>query len=111
MAIVDIQIGRRNYQLSCDDGQEPHLKRLAQTISQRIEELARVAPGSSDPMLLVLAAITLQDELNDALKNSPKPGQPVDRNMIDEEIDLAVAEAVGAIAEYVENLAERFEKR
>jgi cell division protein ZapA len=111
MAVVEVQLGRRNYQLACDDGQEAHLTRLAQSINARMNELGSVAEGTSDTMLLVLAAITMQDELNEARKNSPKPGQPIDRGAIDEEIDLAVAEAVTAIAEYVENLAERFEKR
>ena len=110
MAVVEIQLGRRNYQLACDDGQEEHLKRLASSISLRLQELSSVAEGTSDAMLLVMTALTMQDDLNEALKKSGN-GKAVDRKTIEAEIDDAVAEAVTTIAEYVENLAERFEQR
>ncbi len=110
MAVVEIHLGRRNYQLACDDGQEAHLQRLAASINQRVTELSLAADGTSDAMLLVMAALTMQDELNDALKKGGG-NNTLNRDAVEEEIDLAVAEAVSTIAEYVENLAQRFEKR
>lgn len=110
MAVVEIHVGRRSYQLACDDGQEAHLQRLAANINQRIAELSSAADGTSDAMLLVMAALTMQDELNDALKKGGG-NNTLNREAVEAEIDTAVAEAVSTIAEYVENLAQRFEKR
>lgn len=64
MAIVSIIIAGREYQLACDDGQEEHLRRLADDVDARIQELsARMGGHLHENMGLLLATITMADEL------------------------------------------------
>jgi len=64
MAIVAINVGGRDYNLACDDGQEGHLRLLAADVDGRVRELAGQMGGNlSESMGLLLAAITMADEL------------------------------------------------
>ena len=40
MAVVEVQINQRMYQVACDDGQEEHLIKLAGDIDQRVRDLS-----------------------------------------------------------------------
>jgi len=68
MAHVSVTINDRQYRMACEDGQEAHLLRLAKDLDVRIEEL-RVRFGEiGDTRLIVMAAITVADELVEAGK-------------------------------------------
>jgi len=68
MAHVSVTINGRQYRMACEDGQEAHLLRLAKDLDVRIEEL-RVRFGEiGDTRLIVMAAITVADELVEAGK-------------------------------------------
>ncbi|MFS8037443.1 cell division protein ZapA [Xanthobacter sp. AM11] len=66
MPHVSVTIAGRQYRMACDEGQEEHLIRLAHDIDGRISQL-RVAFGEiGDQRLVVMAAITIADELAEA---------------------------------------------
>lgn len=107
MAEVDIIINERAYRVSCDDGQEPRLQRLAGHIDSHVRALVRELGQIGDARLMLLAALTVCDELFEA------------RATLAEASDTAVAldpETVGgatrvleAAASRVESLAERLQ--
>lgn len=112
MPTVNINIGKREYQLVCGDGQETSLQALASEVSEKLVMLNKSMPNANDTLLLVMTALMIQDELNEARQKIPSSGQETgkDSGMPEEEVNKAIADAVNAIAEYVENIAERIEK-
>ncbi len=106
MAIVNIQIGKRDFQLACDEGQEGHLQALAKQVSARVQQLSESVQTSNDTLLLVMSALMMQDELNEGGTSSqPNPAA------VQEEADAIVVEALNTISEYVEAVAEKVEKK
>ncbi|MCB2082156.1 MAG: cell division protein ZapA [Hyphomicrobiales bacterium] len=105
MPIVDINLGSRTFQLACGEGQESHLKSLAKDLDKRVQELAGSIQTNSETLILVMAALMLQDELNE-LQEQAKSFEPPDTH----DVDVAVAETLETVAEYVEAIAERVKK-
>jgi len=62
---VTVVINGRQFRMACEEGQEAHLKRLAQDLDQRIERLRGSFGEIGDVRLTVMAAITVADELAD----------------------------------------------
>lgn len=63
MAQVTVIVNEKSYTLACDDGEEDHLTKLAAQIDNRIAELPEDAGKSSDARLLLMAGLTLADDL------------------------------------------------
>ena len=68
MAQVTTTINGRQFRLACEDGQEDHLIRLAKDLDQRIEQLKGSFGAIGDMRLIVMAALTVGDELSEAAK-------------------------------------------
>jgi len=66
MAHVSVTINSRQYRVACDDGQEHHLARLAHDLDQRISQLRATFGEIGDMRLVVMAALVLADELDEA---------------------------------------------
>jgi cell division protein ZapA len=66
MAKVSLTINGRKYALGCDDGEEARLERLGHQLDERVTLLANQFGQIGDVRLLVMAGITLMDELDDA---------------------------------------------
>jgi len=65
MAKINITVNGRRYALGCDDGEEDRLLVLGQKLDNRIKELANQFGQIGDLRLLVMAGITMMDELED----------------------------------------------
>lgn len=63
MAQLTVSINGREYEISCDDGEEEHLMGLAQSVGHRVDELVTKVGQVGDARLLVLASLLLADEL------------------------------------------------
>jgi cell division protein ZapA len=63
MAQVTVIVNEKSYTLACDDGEEPHLTKLAAQIDNRIAELPEAAAKASDARLLLMAGLTIADDL------------------------------------------------
>ncbi len=73
MPQVTVKINGRPYELSCGEGEEQHLRDLAEYVDSKIA-LARESAGSrGDGQLLVLASILIADELSDTLAKIEDP--------------------------------------
>ncbi len=63
MTQVDVSINGRTYAISCDDGQEAHVGRLARYLDQKVSALAKSVGQVGDARLLVMASLVVVDEL------------------------------------------------
>jgi len=66
MAKVTLQINGHGYEFSCDDGQEPHLREMAELVNRRMRDLGQGVGAVGEVKLLIMTALLLADELSDA---------------------------------------------
>ena len=66
MAEIDIVVNARIYKVTCGDGQEPRLRRLAAHIDGHVRTLIGDLGQIGDARLLLLAGLTVADELFEA---------------------------------------------
>jgi cell division protein ZapA len=66
MPHVNITINGRQYRMACEDGEEDRLRGLAQDLERRIAEMRSNFGEIGDTRLIVMAAITISDELSEA---------------------------------------------
>ncbi len=70
MPEISLNINERNYQVTCDDGQEEHLRRLAGHLDERIQGLVGSVGQVGEGRLLVMASLMVADELFEAYKEN-----------------------------------------
>ena len=68
MANVNIKFNGKDYLLSCDDGQEENLKKLASHLSKKFDELKSNLGNIGENKLLLISSIKVVDEYYDLLK-------------------------------------------
>ena len=66
MSHINVTINGRQYRMACEEGQEARLMRLAESLESRIESLRGKFGEIGDARLIVMAALTVCDELLDA---------------------------------------------
>ncbi|HEX2217148.1 MAG TPA: cell division protein ZapA [Xanthobacteraceae bacterium] len=66
MPSVSVLINGRKYNMACEDGQEQHLRGLAEDFDRRIAALKKEMGEIGDMRLAVVAALMLADELFEA---------------------------------------------
>ncbi len=106
MGEVTLSINGRNYNISCDDGQERRVRDLAAYVDQRMREMARAGAAPNDSQLLVLTTILLADEIFE-LRDQQGAGTPV--SALPPEEDAAIAGAIDKLAERINAIAERMQ--
>jgi cell division protein ZapA len=119
MAQVSVTINGRVYRMSCDDGQEDHLARLARDLDQRIGQLREAFGEIGDTRLTVMAALMVADELSEARRRMRSAEQEIEslndaRIAASERIEAnerAVSEAIESAAERIERLAHSLSDR
>jgi len=105
MPEIHITINGRSYPVACDEGQEARLKELAQYVDRKTAEFAKKLGQIGEARLLVLAALTITDELADTQASLRKSGNGAG-NGIDTN---ALAQGLSELAERIETIAERLE--
>ena len=68
MANVNIKFNDKDYLLSCDDGQEENLKKLATHLDLKYNELKRNLGNIGESKLLLITSIKISDDYFDLLK-------------------------------------------
>lgn len=66
MSNVAVTINGRTYELTCNDGQEPHLRGLGAEIGRRVDDLLKTVGQAGEARLLLMVGLLLADELADA---------------------------------------------
>jgi cell division protein ZapA len=112
MSHVSVTIHGRQYRMACEDGQEDHLVRLAKDLDQRIEQLKVSFGAIGDMRLIVMAALTLGDELSEAAKRVRRLEEELsalqDARVTSSEraqaMQIAVANALNSASERIESV-------
>ena len=68
MANVNIKFNNKDYLLSCDDGQEESLKKLADHLDSKYNELKKNLGNIGENKLLLITAIQMVDDYFDLLQ-------------------------------------------
>src|SRR5205085_3596267 len=66
MGQVVVKVNGRDFPLSCADGQEPRIRRLAQYVDAKIGDFTKTLGQVGEARLILLAALIIADELSDA---------------------------------------------
>jgi len=66
MGQVVVKVNGRDFALSCADGQEPRIRRLAQYVDAKIGDFTKTLGQVGEARLILLAALIIADELSDA---------------------------------------------
>ncbi|HMD63780.1 MAG TPA: cell division protein ZapA [Stellaceae bacterium] len=66
MGQVSVPVNGRSYTITCDDGQETRIRRLAQYVDAKVGEFVASVGQVGEARLLLLAALVIADELSDA---------------------------------------------
>jgi cell division protein ZapA len=112
MAQVIVTINGRQFRMACEDGQEEHLTRLAHDFDQRIGELRAKFGEIGDTRLTVMAALTVADQLFEAVMRirkleaevAAREGSPLAAVDRDKGTDQTVVSALSSAAERIESL-------
>ena len=107
MAQVNLMVNSRPYVVTCDDGQEAHIRRLGQYVDTKVAEFVRSVGEVGEGRLLLLAALVIADELADA-----NEALRLERSGAHAEAGAAVdatATGIHGLAQRVEALAARLE--
>ncbi len=62
MAIVSLKIGGRFYKFSCNDGQDAHMRELADQLDKRAESLTKSIGFMPEGQLLAMICLLLAEE-------------------------------------------------
>jgi cell division protein ZapA len=65
MATVQVSIDNKQYRMSCGDGQEAHLQKLAATLDAKVADMRTAFGEIGDMRLTIMAALTVADELSE----------------------------------------------
>ncbi len=107
MSQVDIRINGRDYKVTCEEGQEDRLMRLAAYFDKRVTMLADDLGQIGEERLMLLAALTVCDEFfdaRDAAQNFESAGEKLDPDTAG-----AASRAIDAAANRVSEITERLE--
>lgn len=105
MGVLNIKVNKRDYEIACADGEEPHIERLSYDLDKRVSELGRVmGGGASNSLLLVIAALQIMDELHETRHGNNIAG-------VDEEVDNATAAALSQVTGKLEEMAQKLEQK
>jgi cell division protein ZapA len=110
MAQAVVTIAGRTYRMNCDEGEEAHIESLARQVDAKIAELRGAFGEIGDQRIVVMAALTIADELFTARQKIAQAEQAVaqahqEKSLLElgrrewaEEAAVALEEAAGQIA-------------
>lgn len=70
MKIINLNINNNNYEIACEQKQEQRLQELASKVDKKLKKLASTMPKARENLLLLIALLNLEDELENYKANS-----------------------------------------
>jgi cell division protein ZapA len=104
-ATVAVTVAGRLYEMACDDGQEQILAALGREVDKRAQDLLTAVGPVADTRLLLMVALTLVDDLNDARHHGTNAAPA-----LEDEVDAAMAAGLEKLATRIESIADRLQK-
>ncbi len=105
MAQVTLRINGFAYVMGCGDGEEGHLMAMAAEVEHRIEAIKASAGQSGEARMLVMAALTMADDLYE-LKQQVATGPSASQS---EKSDPKLGRRLSRMAKRAEDIAEDLE--
>ena len=106
MGQLTIHVNGRPYVVGCEDGQEGHLRALAAVLSEKVSQLAPSAGQLGETRLMLLGALVLADELDEARGRAEAAEQQAERLRDDlAKADNRAIAVLEALAAKIESLA------
>lgn len=105
MGIVKINILDHQYDISCENGMEDQVKKLAQELSLRLQELRKSSGVTDENRLLIMSGLLLMHEVQENQGSEQKTPRSPDPKV------ASLMEIVEKLIKRVETLAEKLEKR
>ena len=107
MAQVVIEINRREFKVTCEDGQEQRLKQLAAYFDRHVAELAGDLGQIGDARLMLLAALTICDQLFEAKERAAEMENGAEQ--LDPETLGAASRAINAATSRITEMGRRLD--
>lgn len=107
MAQLTLQINNRPYDMACDDGQEDHIRGLADYLNKRLSMIVQSGAAKNENHLLVLTGLVLADEIRELKEQMQNGGTSVTSTEahIDQKILEKLSVSVGTLAERITLIA------
>ena len=97
MASVTVKVNGRPYPIICGDGEEEHLKYLAEFVDKKVQDLSDMVANATETQLLLMASLLIADDLSQAYETIDKLKEENGGGSPDERLE-AWAEKLEAIA-------------
>ena len=115
MAQVALVINGRSYRVACDDGQEERVRELGRAVDDTVKDLAGRVGQVGEMQLLVMAALLLADQVDEAEATvqsvqAAGNGAAEDEESSAEDAEAAAVAVLEACANRLEGIAERLER-
>ena len=108
MAQIVVKVNGREFPMTCTDGQEARIRRLAQYVDSKVAEFTKTVGQVGEARLILLAALVIADELSDA--NEALRVERSRQAAAGGESDApGAASGIRSIAERLESVADRIE--
>ena len=102
MAVVSLKIGGRFYKFSCNDGQDAHMRELAEQLDKKAEALTKSIGFMQEGQLLAMICLLLAEEKHNLEKAT-------NAQMLEQTTDQ-IAQSIQNLALKVGVLAESLEQ-
>lgn len=109
MALVNVTVNNRLYEVGCDDGEEDQVRRLSQVLDRRVRELAALVGQVGEARLMLMTALTLADDLEQAQRDVAEMRQAVSAMQTEQKTSTDGADALVGLAKRLEDIAARLE--
>ena len=107
MPQVTVTINGRKYPVACDEGEEDHVRRLAEYVDRRVAELVGKLGQVGDALLLVLTSLLIADELTETHDQLAALRDAGERDRAAAETGKAAGAALEKLAGRIEAVAAR----
>lgn len=107
MAVVNLTINGRVYEIACDDSQVARINELGREVDSRAQTLLKQIGNVPDARLLVMVGLMLADELSESREQLRCASGDVAAAA---QGDAALAQGIEALAERIESIADRLER-
>ena len=108
MPTVEIIVNGRRHEMQCGEGEESRVKQLASYLDRRVSDLSRGQSQIGDSRLLLMAGLTVADELSDAFDEIKELKATLATRA--GEVEERAADAVERVAQRLDAIAAELER-
>lgn len=103
MGQVTIVIDKREYAISCGDGQEGHIVKLAQILDAKAKQLSSSLGAVNENMMLAMVGLLLADELQEIKSSGVVAPSTLDLSTYDSSIAAMIDRQTEKISKLIKD--------